>query len=172
MQENQSGCKNLHKNDKTNSWMPTSNESTCTKNLKYRFQRVNNVRAEAKKNTKCLDEIAVDKCKRRYKTVGYKLDDNVTVRFGYDGKKSILKRRFVVEGKALKKGKHSDNHKVLIILPGQINDSESWVSTEDLTSATKENRTNACDKSYTSKYFIPFTVEITSLKLMVNITSH
>ena len=118
MQENQSGCKNLHKNDKTNSWMPTSNESTCTKTLKYRFQRVNNVRAEAKKNTKCLDEIAVDKYKRRYKTVGYKLDDNVAVRFGYDGKKSILKRRFVVEGKALKKGKHSDNHKVLIILPG------------------------------------------------------
>lgn len=84
--------------------------------------------------------------------------------------RNLTKRKLVVEGKIRKKGKHSDRYKVLLILPSQINASEQWISIEDLTSDT--NRINPCDNSHISKYFIPFTVEITSLKLMVNITSH
>ena len=68
------------------------------------------------------------------------------------------KRRFVVEGKILMKGKYSDNFQVLLIPPGQINNSELWVSLKNLIS-TNANRTNVCDKSFRSKYFLPLTVE-------------
>ena len=89
--------------------MPTSNEPTSTRNVKYRTQMVKEVRAEAVQTRKRLDKRMVDKHKRRYKTVEYKRDDNVSVRIGYGGKKFTSKRRFLVEGKILKKVKHSDN---------------------------------------------------------------
>ena len=66
----------------------------------------------------------VGKDKKRYKTVEYKRHDSVLVRISYGGKKSNPKRRFVVEGDVLKKDKHSDDYKVLLIPPGQINASE------------------------------------------------
>ena len=89
----------------------------------------------------------VDKHKRRYETVEYKQDDNVSVRMGYGGKKSTPNRKFVIEGKILKKGKHSDNYKVLLI-PLVKSMPLNCVSQ---TSATDANRTNACDKSHRSK---------------------
>lgn len=76
----------------------------------------------------------VDKRKRRYKTVGYKSDDNVKVRIGYGGKKSIPKERFEVESKIFKKGKKSDDCEMLLIPSSQINVSELWFSTKDLIS--------------------------------------
>ena len=45
----------------------------------------------------------------------YKYNDKVLTRIGNGGKRSHPKRRFVVEGTNLKKGKHSDNDKVLLI---------------------------------------------------------
>ena len=44
----------------------------------------------------------------------YKYNDKVLIRIGNGGKRSHPKRRFVVEGTILKKGKHSDNYKVLL----------------------------------------------------------
>ena len=66
----------------------------------------------------------VGKHKKRYKTVEYKRHDSVLVRISYCGKKSNPKRRFVVEGDIFKKDKLSNDYKVLLIPPGQINASE------------------------------------------------
>ena len=82
----------------------------------------------------------------------------------------------MVEGKIFKKGKHSDNYKAFFIPPDQINTSELCVSTENLTSATNANRTNACDKLGRSKYFMPFTVEtdwkVSKIKALVSLIIH
>lgn len=45
---------------------------------------------------------------------------------GYGGNKSTPKRRFVVKGFILKKGKHSDNYKIQLILPSQSDTSEIY----------------------------------------------
>ena len=89
----------------------------------------------------------------------YKCNDKVLIRIGNGGKRSHPKRRFVVEGTILKKGKHSDNYKVLLIPPGQTNFTEQWVSIEDIASAKHTNKTNSCRKSHRSKYLIPLTDE-------------
>ena len=65
----------------------------------------------------------------------------------------------MVEGTILKKGKHSDNYKVLLIPPGQTNFTEQWVSIEHIASAKHTNNTNSCTKSLRSKYLIPLTGE-------------
>ena len=85
----------------------------------------------------------------------HKYNDKVLTRIGNGGKRSHPKRRFVVEGTILKKGKHSDNYKVLLISPGQTNFTEQWVSIEDIASAKHSNKTNSCRKSHRSKYWIP-----------------
>ena len=87
-------------------------------------------------------------------TQEYKYNDKVLIRMGNSGKRSHPKRRFVEEGIILKKGKHSDNYKVLLIPPGQTNFTEQWVSIEDITSAKHTNKTNSCRKSHRSKYLI------------------
>ena len=92
-------------------------------------------------------------------TKEYKYNDKVIIRIGNGGKRSHPKRRFVVEGTILKKGKHSDNYKVLLIPPGQTNFTEQWVSVEDITSAKHTNKTNSCRKSHRSKYLIPLAGE-------------
>ena len=89
----------------------------------------------------------------------YKYNDKVLIRIGNGGKRSHPKRRFVVKGTILKKGKHSDNYKVLLIPPGQTNFTEQWVSIEDIASAKHTNKTNSCRKSHRSKYLIPLTGE-------------
>ena len=89
----------------------------------------------------------------------YKCNDKVLIRIGNGGKRSHPKRRFVVEGTILKKGKHSDNYKVLLIPPGQTNFTEQWVSIEDIESAKHANKTNSCRKSQRSKYVIPLAGE-------------
>ena len=61
----------------------------------------------------------------------------------------------MVEGTILKKGKYSDNYKVLLIPPGQTNFTEQLVSIEDIASAKHTNKTNSCRKSHRSKYLIP-----------------
>ena len=89
----------------------------------------------------------------------HKYNDKVLTRIGNGGKRSHPKRRFVVEGTILKKGKHSDNYKVLLIPPGQTNFTEQWVSIEDIASTKHTNKTNSCRKSHRSKYLIPLTGE-------------
>ena len=89
----------------------------------------------------------------------YKCNDKVLIRIGNGGKRSHPKRRFVVEGTILKKGKHSDNYKVLQIPPGETNFTEQRVSIEDIASAKHTNKTNSCGKSRKSKYLIPLTGE-------------
>ena len=89
----------------------------------------------------------------------YKYNDKVLIRIGNGGKRSHPKRRFVVEGTILKKGKHSDNYKVLLIPPGQTNFTEQWVSIEDIESAKHTNKTNSCRESHRSKYLIPLAGE-------------
>ena len=83
-----------------------------------------------------------------------KYNDKVLIRIGNGGKRSHPKRRFVVEGTILKKGKHSDNCKVLLIPPGQTNFTEQWVSVEDIASAKHTNKTTSCKKSHRSKFLI------------------
>ena len=95
----------------------------------------------------------------RHKTIEYKYKDKVLIRIGNGGKKSHPKKRFVVEETILKKGKHSDNYKVLLIPPGQTNFTEQWVSIEDIASTKHTNKTNSCRKSHRSKYLIPLTGE-------------
>ena len=53
-------------------------------------------------------------------TQEYKYNDKVLIRMGNSGKRSHPKRRFVEEGIILKKGKHSDNYKVLLIPPVKL----------------------------------------------------
>ena len=95
----------------------------------------------------------------RHKTIEYKYKDKVLIRIGNGGKRSHPKKRFVVEETILKKGKYSDNYKVLLIPPGQTNFTEQWVSIEDIASAKHTNKTNSCRKSHRSKYLIPLTGE-------------
>ena len=89
----------------------------------------------------------------------YKYNDKVLIRIGNGGKRSHPKRRFVVEGTILKKGKHSDNYKVLLIPPGQTNFTEQAVFIEDTASTKYTNKTNSCRKSHRSEYLIPLTGE-------------
>ena len=95
----------------------------------------------------------------RHKTIEYKYKDKVLIRIGNGGKRSHPQKRFVVEETILKKGKHSDNYKVLLIPPGQTNFTEQWVSIEDIASTKHTNKTNSCRKSHRSKYLIPLTGE-------------
>ena len=89
----------------------------------------------------------------------YKYNAKVLIRIRNGGKKAHPKRQFVVEGTILKKGKHSDNYKVLLIPPGQTNFTEQWVSIEDIASTKHTNKTNSCRKSHRSKCLIPLTGE-------------
>ena len=145
--------------NKTITWMSTSSEPTSINVLQNRSKRIKKIRSEAAENTKRLDKRMVDKHKIRHKTIEYKYNDKVLIRIGNGGKRSHPKRRFVVEGTILKKGKHSDNYKVLLIPPGQTNFTEQWVSIEDIASAKHTNKTNSCRKSHRSKYLIPLTGE-------------
>ena len=72
----------------------------------------------------------------------YKYSDKVLIQIGNGGKRSHPKRRFVVKGTILKKEKHSDNYKVLLIPPGQTNFTEQLVSI-DIASAKHTNKTNS-----------------------------
>ena len=145
--------------NKTITWMSTSSEPTSINVLQNRSKRIKKIRSEAAENTKRLNKRMVDKYKKRHKTMEYKYSDKVLIRIGNGGKRSHPKRRFVVEGTILKKGKHSDNYKVLLIPPGQTNFTEQWVSIEDIASAKHTNKTNSCRKSHRSKYLIPLTGE-------------
>ena len=151
--------KTSHKHDKTISWIPTSSEPTSFKNIKNRSKRVKKIRKEAAENTKRLNKRMINNHKKRHKTVEYNRNDKVLVRIGNGRKKAFPKRRFVVEGKVLKKGKNSDNYKVLLIPPGQIKATEMWVSVEDITSAKSSSKKRSCNKSHRSKCFIPLTIE-------------
>ena len=135
--------------------MPTSSEPTSINILQNRSKQIKKIRSEAAENTKRLNKRMVDKYKKRHKTMEYKYSDKVLIRIGNGGKRSHPKRRFVVKGTILKKGKHSDNYKVLLIPPGQTNFTEQWVSIEDIASAKHTNKTNSCRKSHRSKYLIP-----------------
>ena len=63
----------------------------------------------------------------------------------------------MVEETILKKGKYSDNYKVLLIPPGQTSFAKQWVSIEDIASAKHANKTNSCRKSH--RYLIRLTGE-------------
>ena len=89
----------------------------------------------------------------------HKYNDKVLTRIGNGGKRSHPKRRFVVEGTILKKGKHSDNYKVLLIRPGQTNFTEHWVSIKDIGSAKHTNKTSSCRRPHRSRYLILLTGE-------------
>ena len=139
--------------------MPTSSEPTSINVLQNRFKRIKKIRSKAAENIKRLDKRMVYKHKKRHKTIEYIYNDKVLIRMRNGGKRSHPKKRFVVEGTILKKGKHSDNYKVLLIPPGQTNFTEQWVSIEDIASAKHTNKTNSCRKSHRSKYLIPLTDE-------------
>ena len=145
--------------NKTITWMSTSSEPTSINVLQNRSKRIKKIRSEAAENTKRLNKRMVDKYKKRHKTMEYKYSDKVLIRIGNGGKRSHPKRRFVVKGTILKKGKHSDNYKVLLIPPGQTNFTEQWVSIEDIESAKHTNKTNSCRESHRSKYLIPLAGE-------------
>ena len=130
--------------------MPTSSEPTSINILQNRSKQIKKIRSEAAENAKQLDKRMVDKHKKRHKTMEYKYNDKVLIRIGNGGKRSHPKRRFVVEGTILKKGKHSDNYKVLLIPPSQTNFTEQWVSIEDIALAKHTNKTNSCRKSHRS----------------------
>ena len=135
--------------------MPTSSEPTSINVLQNRFKRIKKIRSKAAENIKRLDKRMVYKHKKRHKTIEYIYNDKVLIRMRNGGKRSHPKKRFVVEGTILKKGKHSDNYKVLLIPPGQTNFTEQWVSIEDIASAKHTNKTNSCRKPHRSKYLIP-----------------
>ena len=92
-------------------------------------------------------------------TMEYTYNDKVLIRIGNGGKRSHPKRRFVMEGTILKKGKHSDNYKVLLIRPGQTTFTEHWVSIKDIASAKHTNKTNSCRRPHRSRYLILLTGE-------------
>ena len=64
-----------------------------------------------------------------------KYNDKALIQIGHGGKRFHSKRRFGVEETILKKGRHSDNYKVLPIPPGQTNFTEQRVSFQDIASA-------------------------------------
>ena len=139
--------------------MPTSSKPTSINVLQNKSKRIKKIRSEAVENTKRLGKRMVDKHKKRHKTMEYKYNDKVLIRIGNGGKRSHPKRRFVVEGTILKKGKHSDNYKFLLIPRDQTNFTEQWVSIEDIALAKHTNKTNSCSKSHRSKHLISSTGE-------------
>ena len=140
-------------------WMSTASKPTSINVLQNSSKRIKKIRSEAAENKKRLHKRMVDKHNKRHKTMECKYNDKVLIRIGNGGKRSHPKRRFVVEGTILKKGKYSDNYKVLLIPPGQTNFTEQWVSIEDIASTKHTNKTNSCRKSHRSKYLIPLTGE-------------
>ena len=59
----------------------------------------------------------IAKYKKKYKSVVFKKDKKVLVRLRSKGGKSAPKRRFVVEGKVIKKSKRAENCKVSLVRP-------------------------------------------------------
>ena len=58
---------------------------------------------------KRIDGRMIAKYKKKYKSVVFKKDKKVLVRLRSKGGKSAPKRRFVVEGKVIKKSKRAEN---------------------------------------------------------------
>ena len=93
--------------------------------------------------------------------------DKVLVRL--KSKRKAPNRRHVVEGKIIKKSKHSDNYKVKFNHPVSKTVSEMWISVEDITSVqaissskeppaekTRKQKERRSDHRK-SKYFLPYT---------------
>ena len=120
------------------------------KYLAKQIQKIKKIRSEAAENAKQLDKRMVDKHKKRHKTMEHKYNNKALIPIANSGKRSHPKRRFAVERTILKKGKHSDNYKVLLIPPSQTNFTEQWVSIEDIALAKHTNKTNSCRKSHRS----------------------
>ena len=130
--------------------MPTSSEPTSINILQNRSKQIKKIRSEAAENAKQLDKRMVDKHKKRHKTMEYKYNNKALIPIANGGKRSHPKKRFAVERTILKKGKHSDSYKVLLIPPSQTNFTEQWVSIEDIALAKHTNKTNSCRKSHRS----------------------
>ena len=68
---------------------------------------------------KCINDPIIAKYKKKYKSVLFKKDEKVLVRLRSMRGKGVPKRRFVAEGKVIKKGERAENYKVSLVQPGE-----------------------------------------------------
>ena len=88
--------------------------------MKKRFERMKNLRKISKQYGERLSERMIAKQKMKYTNQSYKKHQSVLVRLsGKKTDKSAPKRRFVVEGKVIRKSTKSDNYKIRFTRPGE-----------------------------------------------------
>ena len=68
---------------------------------------------------KRIDDRIIAKYKKKYKSVVFKKDEKVLVRLRSKGGKGTSKRRFVVEGKIIKKSERIENYKLSLVRRGE-----------------------------------------------------
>ena len=70
---------------------------------------------------------------KKCKSLVFKKDEKVLVWLRTKGGNSALKRRFVVEGKVIKKSKKTENYKVSLVRTRKTVQIKLWIGIEDIT---------------------------------------
>ena len=87
--------------------------------------------------------------------------DKVLVRIQGSRGKLVPKRRLVVEGTIVKKGKNSDNYQVIVQMPYTNEKGKKWFSVEDITNVKtmqKMNRQRKTRNEWMEKMTMPITI--------------
>ncbi|KAL9980474.1 hypothetical protein ACROYT_G009074 [Oculina patagonica] len=103
------------------------------KDYNRHFGNVKKLRKRALRYSRRMNERMVKRYARLCKTPAYKRGDEVLVRYRPDRRGNIPpKRRVVLKGTIVKKGKTNAMYKVRIVPPKSEKEIEKWVSIEDI----------------------------------------
>ena len=104
---------------------------------------------------KRIDDRIIAKYKKRYKSVVFKKDEKVLVRLSSKGGKGTPKRRFVVEGKIIKKSERTENYKLSLVRRGETVQTKLWIGIEDITTLKKDTKQLAKERrDYARRHFL------------------
>ena len=85
----------------------------------------------------CIDDRMIGKYKKKFKSVVFKKGKKVLVRLRSKGGKDAPKRRFVVEGKVIKKNERAEDYNVSLVRPGETVQTKLWIGIDDITTLKK-----------------------------------
>ncbi|KAL9960366.1 hypothetical protein ACROYT_G033814 [Oculina patagonica] len=109
------------------------------KDYNRHFGNVKKLRKRALRYSRRMNERMVKRYARLCKTPAYKRGDEVLVRYRPDRRGNIPpKRRVVLKGTIVKKGKTNAMYKVRIVPPKSEKEIEKWVSIEDIANLQSE----------------------------------
>ncbi|KAL9983848.1 hypothetical protein ACROYT_G006088 [Oculina patagonica] len=109
------------------------------KDYNRHFGNVKKLRKRALRYSRRMNERMVKRYARLCKTPAYKRGDEVLVRYRPDRRENIPpKRRVVLKGTIVKKGKTNAMYKVRIVPPKSEKEIEKWVSIEDIANLQSE----------------------------------